>query len=165
MLSNLYEILEDAINRPLKDWHAYRCDNGTQNLDRLSFLMDERFEVQINKIRHSKGPHCHGCNLLSVILQEGYEWWLQQYGSTKPIYMFSSPFSIITMNPEDTHWIPNLKTPSVSLCVFDHQSDWHKHYCEVSPLSAQESGLILISATWRMKQFLEMFPNRFGDEK
>lgn len=157
MLHDLSEILKEVSTKPLEAWHAYACDNGTQNLDRLSFLMDSRYEVQINRIRHSNGKHCHGCNLMSVILLNGYGWWLQQYGSSKPIYLFAAENSVITMQPEDTHWIPEMQVPSVSLCVFDKQSDWHEHYCKYNPLSESESRALLYSAQFRIKSFEKNF--------
>lgn len=155
MIEHLIEISRQAASRRLQDWWAYSCDNGTQDLDRLSFYFGDKYEVQINRIRHSKGPHCHGCDMMSLILVNGYGWWLQQYGSQKPIYLFSGRGSLITMQPEDTHWIPETEVPSVSLCVFNKQSDWHKHYCEHSPLCKPEASSLLLSAQSVIRSLLE----------
>ena len=161
LMKDLREIVQVASERPLSEWWAYSCDNGTQDLDRLSFYLDSRYEVQINRIHHSKQPHCHGCHLMSVILLGGYEWWLQQHGSTKAIRLFAAPDSVITMEPEDTHWIPSMKEPSVSLCVFDKQSDWHKYYVGQSPLAESDARPLLLSAQFRLKDFAQNHSDLF----
>ncbi len=152
LLSALPEILSVSLQRPLSEWWAYSCNNGSQDLDRLSFHLDTRYEVQINRIRHSNGHHCHACNMLSLILLNGYGWWLQQYGASKPIFLFAAEGSLITMEPEDTHWIPPVNPESVSLCVFDKQSDWNQYYCQNTPLPESEAQLLLLAAKSQIRR-------------
>jgi len=153
ILEDLPEIVTVAAASSPADWYAYHCDNGCQKLDRLSLHMDSRYEVQVNRLFHSSGQHCHKCNMLSLILSQGYLWHLRQHGSQKDITLFAAPHSIITMQPEDTHWIPQSTTPSLSLCVFDKQSDWHHYYCEHSPLAIAVRDSMHAEA---VKQLLEL---------
>lgn len=66
--------------------------------------MDNRYEVQLNLIKHSEKPHCHKCNMLSLILVNGYRWFLQQINSPKELELFSAPGSIITMGQMIHNW-------------------------------------------------------------
>jgi hypothetical protein len=121
------EILVHARQRAIKDWHGYSCINAVQEMNRLCFHY-ETFEVQVNEIVHSKVPHIHTSCMTSLILDKGYQWVLQQAGAATSLQMFAAPGSVLRMGPTDTHWIPPQKERSLSLCVFEHQSDWHKHY-------------------------------------
>lgn len=153
IVNDIPKIIKETLDKTeLSQWYAYHCDNGCQKLDRLSFMFEE-YEIQINSITHSVGAHCHGCYLLSLILDNGYGWFLQQHKSDVPIYQFSSPGSIITLNPNDTHWIPESNNKSLSLCVFTKQSDWHLYYCKHSPLSVENSSAMLVLAHEKLKQY------------
>lgn len=123
----LRRIVNLATRSELSEWWAYRCENAMQSLSRLA-LHFQGHEVQINLIDHSREPHCHACDMASVILDRGYSWWLQQYGAKKPVFLHAAPLSIVTMEPSDTHWIPGARSPSLSLCVFANNTKWHEHY-------------------------------------
>lgn len=140
------DIVEMVSGSQLSDWHAYQCENGAQSLSRLSRWFG-RFEVQLNRLRHSKGEHCHECEMVSLILQVGYGYWLKQWPAESWRYQFAAPGSLITMAGSDAHQIPAMKVPSLSLCVFDQQSDWHLHY---PPLAAETARTILCDAKFAL---------------
>jgi len=142
----LTEIVEVVKASRLDEWHAYECENDVQSLTRLSRHVG-RFEVQLNRIRHSAGPHCHGCEMTSLVLMVGYGFWLHQHPAEASRYQFAAPGSLITMGPNDTHWIPAQSVPSLSLCVFDHQTDWHLHY---SPASVDVARQMLADAKFAL---------------
>lgn len=122
------DIVRDSI---AGDWFGYECKNDVQDLRRLAMLVDGD-EIQLNLIKHSSKPHTHGCDMVSLMLDGGYDWWLQQLGASHPVWQRSSPGSIVTMGPLDTHWIPAGERESLSLCIFSAQTDWHLRYPECS---------------------------------
>ena len=127
------EILIHARQLPLFGWHGYHCVNSVQELNRLSFLYEDIYEVQVNEITHSTQAHIHTSCMTSLILDKGYTWHLQQEGATSSLEMFAAPGSVIRMGPKDTHWIPPQQDLSLSICVFEHQTDWHLDYPALSP--------------------------------
>lgn len=140
------DIVEMVKASSLTDWHAYECENGAQSLSRLTRPFG-RHEVQLNRLRHSEGEHCHECEMVSLILQVGYGYWLRQWPAENWRYQFAAPGSLITMAGNDAHQIPALKTPSLSLCVFDKHADWHLHY---PPLAADAARAMLYDAKFAL---------------
>lgn len=140
------EIVETVKGSRLDDWHAYECENEVQSLTRLARQIG-RHEVQLNRIRHSAGPHCHGCEMTSLVLMVGYGFWLRQYPAEADRYQFAAPGSLITMGPNDTHWIPAQTVPSLSLCAFANQTDWHLHYL---PARLEVANQILADAKFAL---------------
>lgn len=121
------EIVSVVKASQLADWHAYECVNDVQSLTRLSRVIG-RHEVQLNWILHSEKPHSHGCDMTSLILMHGYGYWLKQYGCDVARYQFAAPGSLVTMGPQDGHWIPAQRERSLSLCAFSKITDWHERY-------------------------------------
>lgn len=153
ILSDLSAIVAYVLGSQPVDWWAYHCDNGTQLLDRLSCYWGS-YEVQLNRITHSKQPHCHACDMVSVILDQGYGYYLQQHGASQALPLFVSAGAIVTMRPEDTHWIPEQARPSLSLCVFAKQSEWHLWYTEHSPLEVEAAAAIHRDAVWALRRIV-----------
>lgn len=138
----LPEIIKAAASKPSQDWDAYHFDDGHQVMDRMSYDVGDEYQVQINRIWKSEKPHIHGCHMMSLILKNGYGWFFLQKGASKASYLWSSPGSIITMEPDDAHWIPELKAPSLSLCVFTKTGDYNKHYKEWPKLTKAEAKVM-----------------------
>lgn len=136
------DIVDFVRESQLSDWWAYECENDVQSLSRLAAHRG-RYEVQLNWIRHSEKLHCHGCEMVSLILARGYGYYLHQFPANRPAWMFAAPGSLITMGPNDSHSIPAQKEPSLSLCVFDKQTDWHEHYAK---LTKEDAARILSDA-------------------
>ena len=114
-------------------WHAYDCTNEVQSAVRLVRISDG-CEIQLNWLLHSERPHCHSPGTMaSFMLIGGYEWFLQQHGAAESLKLVSAAGSLVTMNPTDTHWIPRRDDGgrSLSMCVFDHVTDWHERYPSV----------------------------------
>lgn len=145
ILDDWNKIKERVINSKLSEWKAYHFNNDFQDLDRLSLNFLE-YEIQLNRIRHANGAHCHTCNMVSQILLNGYRWYLSQKGASHELYFYSGQGSLITMGPEDGHRILPCELPSISLCVFDKQGEIHTHYKEWKKLSEKESSYILSTA-------------------
>lgn len=154
ILDDLPQIIDHVLGSQPADWWAYHCDNGTQLLDRLSLYWG-RYEVQLNQLTHSEQPHCHACNMVSLILVQGYGWYLQMHESSSPVWLFAAPGSIITMRPDDTHWIPRQAVPSLSLCIFDKQSDWHLWYRSQHALPHPVAEEIHSQAIWALRRLKE----------
>lgn len=127
MIDSIKDIIKVTLETPVENWFSYRYDVEGHRLDRLSFHWNN-LEIQMNYLIHSKRPHCHACNMLSLMLVNGYNWHLQQYGASIPVELFSAPGSIIRMDGKDTHWIEESNKYSISLCIFDKTTDWHEYY-------------------------------------
>lgn len=127
MINYLKDIIKVTLETPVENWFSYKYDVEGHKLDRLVFHWNN-LELQINYLIHSKRPHCHECNMLSLMLVNGYNWFLQQYGAFSPLNLFSAPGSIIRMDSKDTHWIEESNKYSISLCVFDKLVNWHEYY-------------------------------------
>jgi hypothetical protein len=129
----LREIIRYFLGLEKKDLFGYYCKNEVQELSRLGCFYED-YEVQINEIVHSKVPHYHGVDMTSFILRHGYTWFLQQHNSESAIELYAAPGSIIRMGLLDKHWIPEhrMGLRSVSMCIFQQHSDWHKHYPKLS---------------------------------
>lgn len=153
VLQDLPAIVAHVLATAPGDWWAYHCDNGTQLLDRLSCYWGT-YEVQLNRIVHSEQAHCHACDMCSLVLDQGYGYHLQPYGAEHALRLFAAPGSVITLGPQDTHWIPKQETPSLSLCVFTKQSGWHTHYCEHAPLPADVAAAIYQDAIWALRRIV-----------
>ena len=151
LLSDLPAIVDHVLASQPADWWAYHCDNGTQLLDRLACYWGT-YEVQLNLLTHSVQAHCHACDMLSLILERGYGYYLQQRGAKQALPLFAAPGSLITMGPEDTHWIPPQTPPSLSLCIFTKQSDWHLWYGEHARLDTDAAEAIWTSAVWALRR-------------
>lgn len=123
----LLELVNVAIGLPKDSWWHYYCENGVQELDRLT-CHHKQYELQINEIFHSEKPHIHTVDLTSVILENGYTWFLQQYGSEHALELFAAPGSVVRMGPNDTHWIPRQAKRSISFCIFELQTRWDTYY-------------------------------------
>ena len=121
------DIVERVKSSRLDDWHSYQYETERQSLTSLC-LQHGLFDVNINRIRHGKGGHCHACNVVSLVLMGGYGHWLRQAGATAERYQFAAPGSLVILGPEDAHRIPELARPSLSLFVADRHFDWHLHY-------------------------------------
>lgn len=142
MLSGeILELFQRARNLVLtsvvEDWSGYDYETELQSLTSLTRSMEE-YEVNINLIRHAKGAHCHHpARLLTMILENGYGYWLCQHGSSYETWNFAAPGSIITMEPWDGHRIPELKVPSLSLCIVSHHFSWAAQRPAISSERAQ----------------------------
>lgn len=129
LLGRLPSIVAHVLAAPFESWSAYECDNGSQNLTRLSKYLDGD-EVQINLLRHAEAAHYHDCEMMSLILDVGYAWELRQAGCAEFQTQYAAPGSLITLGPNDVHSIPRSRdgSRSLSLCVFSRQSDWAAWY-------------------------------------
>lgn len=154
LLDDFPAILQDCVGTTADDWYGYECVNAVQSLTRLSKFWGT-YEVQLNWIKHSEVPHVHNGDMVSLILDQGYGWFLQQFGASQPLYQFAAPGSVVTMGPQDTHWIPESGERSLSLCVFEKASDWHLHYAPLEPEVKRElfdrAQPLLCRATLPMK--------------
>jgi len=129
----------------------YHCSNEVQEFDRIAFHLDG-CEVQLNWIYHAKKPHYHDCDMTSLILAQGYTWHLKQHGSENWLAMFAAPGSLLRMGPKDEHFIDEMASPSLSLCVFENQTNWHEHY---PPITGHEFANLLIDAISTLKTVLD----------
>lgn len=123
----LFELVDVAITIPKDKWWNYYCDNGAQELNRITCHY-KQYELQFNEIYHSEGKHIHTVDLTSIILRNGYTWYLQQLGAEHSLEFFAAPNSIIRMGPQDTHWIPRQEKLSLSFCIFELQTRWDEYF-------------------------------------
>lgn len=145
----LQDLINVVLELPVDAWWHYYCDNGCQELNRITCHY-KQYELQINDIFHSEGPHIHTVDLTSVILENGYTWFLQQYGSQDALELFAAPNSIVRMGPNDTHWIPRQKKRSISLCIFELQTRWDTHYPQ---LAKDEFDRIYTTANHSLRRY------------
>lgn len=148
--SEFKEIICRVKSSVISDWKACRYETDLQSMDRLCIEVG-RFDVDINRIRHGKGAHIHACDVMSLILDQGYGYWLRQSGASVDRYHFAAPGSIIMMGPEDAHWIPEMKTPSTSLFIAERHFRWHLSHPAMSACVASELLLTALISLSKMK--------------
>lgn len=144
--------------RQNKNWNGYFCSNDVQEINRLSFHY-KTFEIQINEIFHSRVPHTHSSNMISLILDRGYRWFLQQQGAVESLEMFAAPGTIIRMGPQDVHWIPDQANPSLSICIFDTQTDWHNVFPPLLETDIQRMLDLFHNRLDTLMRFLDLIPD------
>lgn len=143
---SLKELLIHARQRPIKDWHGYACVNTRLDVKRLTFF-HEGFQVQVSEITHQKTPHCHSSDLTFLILDGGYQWFLQQMGAKFSLEMYAAVGSVIRLAANDTHWIPIQKYKSLEFSV--------SKATDIEPSDAQTLDYTEMNRLWNL------FNNKF----